>query len=201
MKITETCSHLGGLEFLLVRKPRIWDEICVAIGAVNASNLRIEVLQDQNQERGMVYTSTALEARCEELLRNTGWRKYRTGNQPRRATSAGSFMNTPVAGPVGQEELEFAVDQKQIYSDFTKDRVALGVEFVDPTFCPCGWAARHLGLYVDDQIDVGIGIFPMKSLQIQIISSTICFEAEHYNVIRQGRGVPAVPLVMIGIEP
>lgn len=26
-------------------------------------------------------------------------------------------------------------------------------------------------------------------------------EGEFYNVVRQGRGVPAVPLVLIGIEP
>lgn len=27
------------------------------------------------------------------------------------------------------------------------------------------------------------------------------YEGEFYNVVRQGRGVPAVPLVIIGIEP
>ncbi len=27
------------------------------------------------------------------------------------------------------------------------------------------------------------------------------YEGELYNVVRQGRGVPAVPLVIIGVEP
>ena len=41
----------------------------------------------------------------------------------------------------------------------------------------------------------------MKSLQVEMSSGVPYYEGEFYNVIRQGRGVPAVPLVMIGIEP
>lgn len=33
MRIAETYSHLNGLEFLLVRKPEIWQEICDSIAA------------------------------------------------------------------------------------------------------------------------------------------------------------------------
>jgi len=42
---------------------------------------------------------------------------------------------------------------------------------------------------------------PMKSLQSQMSSGPSYYEGELYNVVRQGRGVPAVPLVIIGIEP
>lgn len=41
----------------------------------------------------------------------------------------------------------------------------------------------------------------MKSLQSQMSSGVAYYEGELYNVIRQGRGVPAVPLVLLGIEP
>lgn len=41
----------------------------------------------------------------------------------------------------------------------------------------------------------------MKSLQAQMSSGVAYYESELYNVIRQGRGVPAVPLVLVGIEP
>jgi hypothetical protein len=60
---------------------------------------------------------------------------------------------------------------------------------------------RHTGLYISDQIEVGIEILPMKSLQSQMSSGVAYYEGEFYNVVRQGRGVPAVPLVLIGIEP
>jgi len=41
----------------------------------------------------------------------------------------------------------------------------------------------------------------MKSLQSQMSSGVGCYEAELYNIVRHGRGVPAVPLILIGIEP
>jgi hypothetical protein len=51
-----------------------------------------------------------------------------------------------------------------------------------------------------DEIDVGVEILPMKSLQREMSSGVPYYEGEFYNVIRQGRGVPAVPLVLIGLE-
>ena len=41
----------------------------------------------------------------------------------------------------------------------------------------------------------------MKFLQSQMSSGVAYYEGELYNVVRQGRGVPAVPLVIIGIAP
>ncbi len=36
----------------------------------------------------------------------------------------------------------------------------------------------------------------------QLQQSSLCFhEGELFNLIRNGRGVPAVPLVMVGIQP
>lgn len=59
---------------------------------------------------------------------------------------------------------------------------------------------KHLAFFIGDQIDVGIEILPMKSLQEHMSSGVAYYEGELYNVIRQGRGVPAVPLVIIGID-
>jgi hypothetical protein len=59
----------------------------------------------------------------------------------------------------------------------------------------------HLAFYVRDEIDVGIEILAMKSLQQDMSSGPAYYEGELYNVIRNGRGVPAVPLVMIGVAP
>jgi hypothetical protein len=40
---------------------------------------------------------------------------------------------------------------------------------------------------------------PMKELQSEMSSGIGYYEGELYNLIRQGRGIPAVPLVVIGI--
>lgn len=86
-------------------------------------------------------------------------------------------------------------------TDFVKDRVAVEVQFGKYAFVAYDLFVKHLAFYVGDQIDVGIEILPMKSLQAQMSSGVPYFEGEFYNVIRQGRGVPAVPLVLLGIEP
>lgn len=86
-------------------------------------------------------------------------------------------------------------------TELVKDRVAL---FLNPhgqdDVCPT-WRDKCHALYVRDEIDVGIEILPMKSLQAEMSSGPGYYEGELYNVIRNGRGVPAVPLVMIGVAP
>lgn len=85
--------------------------------------------------------------------------------------------------------------------ELVKDRVAL---FLNPhgqaAECPT-WRDKCHALYARDEIDVGIEILPMKSLQAEMSSGPGYYEGELYNVIRNGRGVPAVPLVMIGVAP
>jgi hypothetical protein len=41
----------------------------------------------------------------------------------------------------------------------------------------------------------------MKSMQEQMSSGPGYYEGALYDVVRQGRGVPAVPLVLVGIAP
>ena len=86
-------------------------------------------------------------------------------------------------------------------TDFVKERVALEVQFGKYAFVAYDLFVKHLAFYIGDQIDVGIEILPMKILQAQMSSGVPYYEGELYNVIRQGRGVPAVPLVILGIVP
>jgi hypothetical protein len=86
-------------------------------------------------------------------------------------------------------------------TDFVKDRVAIEVQFGKYSFVAYDLFVKHLAFYVGDHIDIGIEILPMKVLQSQMSSGVPYYEGEFYNVVRQGRGVPAVPLILIGIEP
>lgn len=82
-----------------------------------------------------------------------------------------------------------------------KDRVAIEVQFGKYSFVAYDLFVKHLAFYVRDQIDVGIEILAMKSLQSNMSSGPGYYEGELYNIIRNGRGVPAVPLVIVGVEP
>jgi len=86
-------------------------------------------------------------------------------------------------------------------TDFVKDRIAIEVQFGKYTFIAYDLFVKHMAFFVGDMIDVGVEILPMKELQIQMSSGVPYYEGGLYDLLRQGRGVPAVPLVLIGIAP
>jgi hypothetical protein len=107
--------------------------------------------------------------------------------------------------PAAEQKKEIeAAGEKPIFSynqtDFVKDRVAVEIQFGKYAFVAYDLFVKHLAFYIGDHIDVGIEVLPMKSLQSQMSSGVAYYEGEFYNVVRQGRGVPAVPLIIIGLE-
>jgi len=75
------------------------------------------------------------------------------------------------------------------------------VQFGKYAFVAHDLFVKHMSFFVADIIDVGIEILPMKSLEDEMSSGVPYYERDLLNVIRQGRAVPAVPLVLIGIKP
>lgn len=203
MQISETFSHANGLEYLLVHRPQLWTELQNVITEINAGACRIEVANHPSVSGAGRYSSKQLRKQFRKLLEKLGWKEswidfYITRSEKRarallpmtsedqrdRIMTAGE---SPISG------------RNQI--DFVKDRVGLEVQFGRHELVTYDLYVRHFGLYVTDQIDVGIEILPMKFLQSQMSSRVPYFEGELYNVIRQERGVPAVPLVIVGIDP
>ena len=86
-------------------------------------------------------------------------------------------------------------------TDFAKNRVAVEVQFGKYAFVAHDLFVKHLHFYLSDIIDVGVEILPMKELEQEMSSGVPYYERDLVNVLRQGRGVPAVPLVLLGIIP
>jgi len=86
-------------------------------------------------------------------------------------------------------------------TDFVKDRVAVEVQLGKYSFIAYDLFVKHLAFYVGDQIDLGVEILAMKSLQENMSSGPGYYEGSLYDLARQGRGVPAVPLILVGIAP
>jgi hypothetical protein len=108
--------------------------------------------------------------------------------------------------PTAQQKAEIEnAGLKSIYSynqtDFVKGRVAVEVQFGKYSFVAYDLFVKHMAFYIGNAIDVGIEILPMKELQEEMSSGVAYYEGELYNLIREGRGVPAVPLVLVGIAP
>jgi hypothetical protein len=86
-------------------------------------------------------------------------------------------------------------------TDFVKDRVAVEVQFGKYSFVAYDLFVKHMAFYIGNFIDVGIEVLPMKELQEHMASGVGYYEGELYNLVREGRGVPAVPLVLVGVAP
>lgn len=203
MKIAETYSHLNGLEFLLVHKPSLWKEIQAVVAAVDATKCRTKVSKEKTMRGDLLFSPIDMNAAFKRLLRAKSWEESRVSYW---VTKSEKLIRKTLTMSAAEQKREIeAAGEKPIFSynqtDFVKDRVAVEVQFGKYAFVAYDLFVKHLAFYVGDHIDVGIEILPMKSLQSQMSSGVAYYEGEFYNVVRQGRGVPAVPLVLIGIEP
>lgn len=203
MKIAETYSHLNGIEFLLVHKPALWKEIQSVITAVDANKCRTKVSKEKTMKGKLLFSPIDMNAEFNRLLRKKSWAESRVRYW---GTKSEKLIRKTLTMEAEEQKREIeAAGETPIFSynqtDFLKDRVAVEVQFGKYAFVAYDLFVKHLAFYIGDRIDVGIEILPMKFLQSQMSSGVAYYEGEFYNVVRQGRGVPAVPLVLIGIEP
>ena len=203
MKIVKTYSHLNGLEYLLVHKKQLWKEIQEVIRAVDAEACRTKISKEVRMQGQLKYSPIDMNSNFDTLLKARDWKESRVTYW---VTDDERMIRQTMtqSAAVQKREIE-AAGQSPIMSynqtDFVKDRVAVEVQFGKYAFVAYDLFVKHLAFYVRDQIDVGIEILPMKALQQHMSSGPGYYEGELYNVIRNGRGVPSVPLVMIGIAP
>lgn len=202
MKIVETYSHLNGLEFLLVHRQDLWGEIQEVIEQVDAMACKTKVSKEKKRAGNLLYSPIEMNKAFKTLLEEKHWIENRINYW---VTKDEKLIRKTLSLPAAEqkEEIERA-GHSPIFSynqtDFVKSRVAIEIQFGKYAFVAYDLFVKHLAFYVGDKIDVGIEILPTKKLQSEMSSGVSYYESELYNVIRQGRGVPAVPLVIIGIE-
>lgn len=203
MKIRAKYSHLNGLEFIQVHKPRLWSEIKRAIASVDAESCRTKVSKETRTKDKLLYSPIDLNGAMRAHLSRSGWAEHRTSYWV--TSDAKLIRKTMHMKPAEQKEEICKAGLAPIMSynqtDFVKDRIAVEVQFGKYAFVAYDLFVKHMAFFVGDVIDVGIEILPMKELQQQMSSGVAYYEGELYNLIREGRGVPAVPLVLIGVAP
>jgi hypothetical protein len=203
MKITETYSHLNGLEYLQVHLPELWMEIREVVLNVDAEKCRTKISEEKTRKGKILYSPVAMNEEFKKLLGNKSWSESRTQY----------YVTADVK--LARETLTFeASKQKEIIesagktayftynqTDFVKNRVAIEVQLGKYPFVAYDLFVKHMAFYIGDKIDVGIEILPVKELTLQMSSGVAYYEGEVYNVVRQGRNMPAVPLIVVGIVP
>lgn len=203
MEIAEVYSHLNGLEFLKVHKPELWSEVENVVHSVDAETCKTKVSKEKTKKGRLLYSPVALNTRFKELLADLSWQESRVSYWVTKSERL--IRRTLSLDPHDQKEEIEAAGEVPIFSynqtDFVKARVAIEVQFGKYSFVAYDLFVKHIAFYIGDQIDVGIEILPMKTLSADMSSGVPYYEGELYNVVRQGRGIPAVPLILIGIVP
>ena len=203
MKIVEKYSHLNGFEFLLVHKPKLWKEIETVIQNVDAEKCKTKISKEKTMKGALLYSPIEMNEAFKKELTKYQWEESRVNYW---VTKNEKLIRKTLTMPpdIQKKEIESQGEtaiRSYNQTDFVKNRVAIEVQFGKYAFVAYDIFVKHLAFYVSDHIDVGIEILPMKTLQSQMSSGPSYYEGELYNVVRQGRGVPAVPLVIIGVEP
>lgn len=203
MRIVHSYSHLNGFEFIKVHKPRLWKEITGIVKGIDAQTCKIKVSKEMRTKGTVFYSPIEMNKCMRTGFRQHHWHESRTSYW---VTDDAQLIRKTMSLSAPEQRAAIEGDgRRAIFSynqtDFVKERVAVEVQFGKYPFVAYDLFVKHMAFYVGDVIDVGVEILPMKELQEEMSSGVGYYEGELYNLIREGRGVPAVPLVLIGVAP
>lgn len=213
MRIAERYSHLNGYEFIKVHKPQLWTEIEEVIASVDVAKFRTKVSREKTMLGAQLYAPREMNKAMELAFSQRGWKRRQASYFVTR--DAKLIRKTLNLRPDEQKaEIEAAGEEatpSYNQTDFVKERVAVEVQFGKYFAVAYDLFVKHLAFYVGDVIDVGVEIVPTKALTVSAMklsgkrlertmsTGVAWYEKELYNLIREGRGVPGVPLVLIGV--
>jgi len=203
LKIAKIYSHLNGEEYLMVHHRHLWAEIKQVISKVNAMRSKTKISQEKRMRGKRLFSPKSMNSKFSKLLVKRDWKHSRVDywvTDDHKLISR-TLTKSPELQKKDIENAGKIPILSYNQTDFVKDRVAIEVQFGKYSFVAYDLFVKHLAFYIHDKIDVGIEILPMKELQKRMSSGPPYFEGALYNVIRNGRGVPAVPLVIIGVIP
>lgn len=204
MKIGQVYSHLNGLEFLMVHRPDLWNEVRNAIWSVDAGKAFAKISREKTMAGRRLYSPSILNQLFKSEFLNSGWREMRTPYYVNE-----DFQTTRETVDIRDREAQreailsrgFQAYGTYNQVDFVKDRIAVEVQFGKYFSVQYDLHVKHTFFYGRGDIDVGIEIIPMHSLMSQMSSGVAWYENELTNIVREGRSNPSVPIVLIGVEP
>ena len=203
MQIKAKYSHLNGEEYLLVHCKELWDEILQVIKEVDAHACKKKISRERTMPGRLLFDPKLMNEEFKKGFRTLGWNERRSNFW---VTSDKKLLRSIYHLPEEeQKERIKEAGQEPIKSynqtDFVKNRIAVEVQFGKYAFVAHDLFVKHLSFYVSSIIDVGIEVLPMKEMEKEMSSGVPYYERDLLNVLRQGRGVPAVPLVLLGVIP
>lgn len=203
MQIVQYYSHLNGFEYLQYHRPHIWTELESVIHALDAEKCRTKASAEVRKEGRMLYSPVDMNKEFERLFEDHGWSERRVTNWLSEDTTL--LREIMRLEPEDQKKVieDKGLEPIMTYNqtDFVKDRVAVEIQFGKYAFVAHDLFVKHMSFFIADDIDVGIEVVPMKSMERDMSSGVPYYERDLFNLMRQGRGIPAVPIILVGVAP
>lgn len=202
MKIIQSYSHLNGLEFLLVHRKKLWQEIINVIKKVDLSATLTKISSEKTKKGKLLYSPSEINNLFKEEFTKYGWQEMRTYyyvNEDLQTTRNTVSINNEIEQKQQIEKNGFIAYRTYNQVDFVKDRVAVEVQFGKYFAVQYDLHVKHTFFFERGDIDVGIEIIPMHSLMREMSSGIAWYENELTNIIREGRSNPSVPIILIGV--
>jgi len=204
MKIAKKYSHLNGEEYFIVHHADLYEEINNVIKNINAEEFKTKVSKEIRKEGIKLYSPIELNKAFDRGFSKKKWTESRYNYY---ITLNRELMEKSILMSASDQK-KFLIENGEndpIYSynqtDFVKDKIAVEVQFGKYAFVAYDLFVKHMLFYSGGVINLGIEILPTKNMQSQMSSGIAYYEGEVYNVMRQGRNNPPVPLLILGIEP
>lgn len=204
MKIAQSYSHLNGEEYLIVHHNDLYNEIKEIIGSIDAEKIRTKISKEKTKLGNRLFSPKELNVKFNQAFKMRDWSESRYNYY---ITLNRKLMEESISMSAKEQKAYFVAqgEKNPIYSynqtDFVKDKVAVEVQFGKYAFVAFDLFVKHMLFYSGGVINLGIEILPTKKMQSEMSSGVAYFEGEVYNVMRQGRNSPPVPLLILGIEP
>ena len=203
MKIARKYSHLNGEEYLIVHRNQLYEEIKDVIVSIDAERFKTKAIKEETKGADL-FSPVCLHREFAQRLQRNDWQESRYSYY---ITLDRGLMEKSILMSA-KEQRQFLVEHGEkapIYSynqtDFVKEKIAVEIQFGKYAFVAYDLFVKHMLFYSGGVIDLGIEILPTKKMQAQMSSGVAYYEGEVYNVMRQGRNSPPVPLLILGIEP
>ena len=203
MIIKHKYSHLYALEGLMMNKPKLWKEIQSTIKSIDARKMKTKKSKEKTKKGKMLYSPGVINNAFKKEFENKGWKENR---QTYYVASDTHLSETIVKlTPEEQKKAIQSVGEIPIRSfhqtDFTKDKVAIELQLGKYAFIEFDLFVKHLQYYELKEIDIAVEIVPTKTFQISMSSGPGYYERTLTHILRQGRGRPSFPFILLGIEP
>ncbi len=203
MRIAFQYNHLNAREYLLVNRNIQFVELQDSITSIDANRF-MKISLEEDKFGVVLYNQSQINNAIKAYLRERGWSEskvyyYVTSDEP---------TTREIVHIHDKEEQKQIIENNGFIShstynqvDFQKDRIAVEVQFGKYFSVAYDLHVKHTFFYSRNDIDVGIEIIPTKAMEERMDSGVPWFENEVTNVIREGRTIPPVPVLVLGIEP